>query len=268
MTLRNVRNFIFVVAFITLLMVVSNMFTSNTLGNAVQTVLDLTTLQEVVFAVDQMEVALEEERIAVGQFQLSGDEELLDRIYAARDLYDKHWSVIMENQREDQADLLATIAANRTTYEGLLDEVISSYQSNPSNNDSASRLSSAITYYLQVLDPSIASFAEPEVENFARRVEVEKVIATNLQARETVTAVVGLALSLAGVVMAVVYVVGTQRIVTAITKIIDAANAISRGDLDVPIDVGQPGEIGELAQAIERMRTSLKAAIERLRRSM
>jgi len=266
MTLKNVRNFIFVIAIITLLMVVANMFTSNTLSNAVQAVLDLTTLQEVVFAVDQMNVALEEERIAVGQFQLSGDEELLTRMYAARDTYDEHWGVIMANRRDEQIDLLTTIADNRETYQFMLDEVISSYQSNPSNNDSASKLSTAITYFLQVLDPSISSFAEPEIENFASRVEVEKVIATNLQARETVTAIVGLALSLAGVVMSFVYVIGTQRIVASITKIIDAANSISRGDLDVPIDVDQPGEIGELASAIERMRTSLKAAIERLRR--
>ena len=266
MTLRNVRNFIFVVAIIILLMVVSNMFTSNTLGNAVQTVLDLTTLQEVVFSVGQMEVALEEERIAVGQFQLSGDDELLTRIYDARNMYDTHWQVIEVNRREEQAELLSNIANTRETYQNMLDEVIISYQSNPSNNDSASKLSSAITYFLQNLDPAISSFAEPEIENFAKRVEVEKVVATNLQARETITAVVGLALSLAGVVMAFVYVIGTQRIVASITKIIDAANSISRGDLDVPIEVDQPGEIGELAKAIERMRTSLKAAIERLRR--
>ncbi len=40
---------------------------------------------------------------------------------------------------------------------------------------------------------------------------------------------------------------------------------ISRGDLDIPIEINQAGEIGELAKAIDRMRTSLKAAIERLR---
>lgn len=266
MTLKNVRNFIVIVAIITLLMVAGNMFTSNTLGKSVQTVLDLTTLQEVVNAVDQLEVAQEEERIAVGQFQLSGDDELLSRIYAARDVYDKHWNVIIENQRDEQAELLSTIAENRATYQGLLDDVINSYQANPSNNDSASKLSTAITYYLQVLSPSIASFAEPEIENFAKRVEVEKIAATNLQARQTITVVLGLALSIAGVVMALVYVIGTQRIVSAITDIINAANSISRGDLDVPINVDQPGEIGELAKAIERMRTSLKAAIERLRR--
>lgn len=266
MTLKNVRNFIFIIAIITLFMVVSNLFTTNTLSNAVQAVLDLTTLQEVVFAVDQMNVALEEERIAVGQFQLSGDEELLTRMYVARDAYDEHWSVIMANRRDEQTELLSTIAANRETYLSLLDDVVSSYQSNPSNNDSASKLSVAITYFLQVLDPSISSFAEPEIENFASRVEVEKVVATNLQARETITSIVGLIISLAGVIMAFVYVLGTQRIVASITKIINAANSISRGDLDVAINVDQPGEIGELAKAIERMRTSLKAAIERLRR--
>ena len=58
----------------------------------------------------------------------------------------------------------------------------------------------------------------------------------------------------------------TNRMLNAIHRIVDAANSISRGDLDVPIDVAQGGEIGEMAQAIERMRTSLKAAIERLRR--
>jgi HAMP domain-containing protein len=61
-------------------------------------------------------------------------------------------------------------------------------------------------------------------------------------------------------------IVFSRRMIQAIQAIVDAANAISRGDMDVPIDVEQGGEIGELAQAIDRMRTSLRAAIERLRR--
>ena len=54
--------------------------------------------------------------------------------------------------------------------------------------------------------------------------------------------------------------------INSINDIVNAANAISRGDMDVQIDVDQIGEIGDLAQAIDRMRTSLRAAIERLRR--
>lgn len=44
-----------------------------------------------------------------------------------------------------------------------------------------------------------------------------------------------------------------------------AADSISRGDLDVPIAVSSGDEIGDLAESVERMRASLKAAIERLR---
>ncbi len=58
----------------------------------------------------------------------------------------------------------------------------------------------------------------------------------------------------------------STRLMNSMTSIIDATNAISRGDLDIPIEINQAGEIGELAKAIDRMRASLKAAIERLRR--
>jgi HAMP domain-containing protein len=63
-------------------------------------------------------------------------------------------------------------------------------------------------------------------------------------------------------------VIFSRRMINAINEIVDAADSISRGDMDVPINTDQVGEIGDLAKAIERMRTSLKAAIERLRRSM
>jgi HAMP domain-containing protein len=71
---------------------------------------------------------------------------------------------------------------------------------------------------------------------------------------------------LAVVVQVAAAVIFSRRMITSIQGIVDAANSISRGDMDVLIDVDQTGEIGELAKAIDRMRTSLKAAIERLRR--
>jgi HAMP domain-containing protein len=74
--------------------------------------------------------------------------------------------------------------------------------------------------------------------------------------------IVGVAM-VAQVVAALIF---SQRMVNSMAKIVEAADAISRGDLDVAIDVGPGGEIGELAASIDRMRTSLKAAIERLRR--
>jgi HAMP domain-containing protein len=61
-----------------------------------------------------------------------------------------------------------------------------------------------------------------------------------------------------------VFIAGT--VVKPIIELSAAADAMSRGQLDVPIAVRSDDEIGELARSIERMRASLKAAISRLSR--
>ena len=65
-------------------------------------------------------------------------------------------------------------------------------------------------------------------------------------------AAVGLALYLA------------RGIVRPVLHLSGAAESISRGDLDVEIAVDSRDEIGALAKSVDRMRASLKAAIERL----
>ncbi|MFQ3580488.1 MAG: HAMP domain-containing protein [Chloracidobacterium sp.] len=57
----------------------------------------------------------------------------------------------------------------------------------------------------------------------------------------------------------------SQRLTQPILKLTDAANRISLGELDEPISVATGDEIGELGESLERMRISLKQAIERLR---
>ncbi len=49
-----------------------------------------------------------------------------------------------------------------------------------------------------------------------------------------------------------------------IVRLTGVATAISLGELDARVEVGSRGEVGELAQAVERMRTSLKMTIDRL----
>jgi HAMP domain-containing protein len=51
-----------------------------------------------------------------------------------------------------------------------------------------------------------------------------------------------------------------------IVELTEAANRISLGELDVPITVASKDEIGTLGEALDRMRISLKQAIERLRK--
>ncbi|MFC5849929.1 HAMP domain-containing protein [Deinococcus petrolearius] len=57
-----------------------------------------------------------------------------------------------------------------------------------------------------------------------------------------------------------------RRIVQPITELVKVADAISLGDLTRPVRPGNNDEIGDLAQALERMRLSLEAAMDRLRR--
>ena len=57
-----------------------------------------------------------------------------------------------------------------------------------------------------------------------------------------------------------------RTIVKPITQLTDAAERMSMGDLEVKIDIKSKDEIGLLAQALNRMQTSLNMAMERMRR--
>ena len=57
-----------------------------------------------------------------------------------------------------------------------------------------------------------------------------------------------------------------RRVVQPIERLVKVADAISMGDLSRPVVAGRNDEIGDLAQALERMRLSLESAMERLRR--
>jgi len=47
-------------------------------------------------------------------------------------------------------------------------------------------------------------------------------------------------------------------------KLVDFASRISRGELDLEVDVAQTDEVGDLARSLERMRSSLHAVLTRL----
>jgi HAMP domain-containing protein len=71
---------------------------------------------------------------------------------------------------------------------------------------------------------------------------------------------VALLMAIAGAVVA------AQRLTRPIEELTEAANRISLGELDVPITVRTDDEIGTLGESLDRMRISLKQAIERLRK--
>jgi methyl-accepting chemotaxis protein len=75
-----------------------------------------------------------------------------------------------------------------------------------------------------------------------------------------VVTIVALLMAIAGAVYA------AQRLTRPIEELTEAANRISLGELDVPIAVQSDDEIGTLGESLDRMRISLKQAIERLRK--
>ncbi len=76
------------------------------------------------------------------------------------------------------------------------------------------------------------------------------------------------ALIAAGVAVSVIFaVLVAHGIILPIRQLTDAAGKISTGDLETPIVWDSNDEVGELARSLERMRSSLKAAIWRLSRA-
>jgi HAMP domain-containing protein len=67
------------------------------------------------------------------------------------------------------------------------------------------------------------------------------------------------------ILLGVIYVY-SRSVVRPILHLSQVADRISMGDLDAPIAVKAKGEVGVLAESIERMQVSVKAAIERLQR--
>lgn len=57
-----------------------------------------------------------------------------------------------------------------------------------------------------------------------------------------------------------------RQLIDPIVKLTRTADRLSLGELDSPVSAASNDEMGDLAEALERMRLSLKSAIERLRR--
>ena len=66
-----------------------------------------------------------------------------------------------------------------------------------------------------------------------------------------------------GVLLGIIYVYSAS-VVRPIRRLSEVADQISMGDLEVTVDVEGEGEVAKLGQSIERMRTSVKTAMERL----
>ena len=170
MELSNLRKFVVAQGFLVLLLVITAYFAATNLNQSLSLTLELTSLQEVVQATDNIKAALEEERISIGQYPLTGNDELLTRIEDAQLDYDQNWDVIVQNLAADQAQDIVDIEAAREIYKDLLVDIVTEYQSSPSNNTAANILRDAINYYLQNLEPKISNLTRPALQQLTSRV--------------------------------------------------------------------------------------------------
>ncbi|MEO6398121.1 MAG: HAMP domain-containing protein [Tepidiformaceae bacterium] len=73
-------------------------------------------------------------------------------------------------------------------------------------------------------------------------------------------------IALAGVAIALALAFVVSRTITGpIAHLVEVADRMSLGELDVTIDVDGNNEVGQLAESLRRMQSSLRSAIERLR---
>jgi HAMP domain-containing protein len=94
---------------------------------------------------------------------------------------------------------------------------------------------------------------------FARLLSVGASTLGRLEAIEAVIITLGV---LAGIVALEI----GRRITNAVVKLTEKSDAISQGQVDLPIDVPGPAEIGSLGKSLDRMRISLKKSMEMLQK--
>lgn len=143
-------------------------------------------------------------------------------------------------------------------------------QSNPNghkvNLDSGTYVTSRVTFVNQDGRITPVQGAIPANATLARRVSVGIIdsqsqrILWNILLLSILATLIGLGIA------SLLARQAAQRIVQPISDLVKAADSISLGDLTRPVKSTTNDELGDLAQALERMRLSLEAAMDRLRR--
>ena len=221
----------------------------------------LVEIHAVVQAVDSSTESMLVERALLTQYVATGEERYTVDASAARSSYWDSWATVTEYGVEQQLEMVGELQEAVPTYANLLDWAVEGYEQNPGELALAlAQFNAADEFYGQTLSPLRDSlYDQLSAEVDAAEASIARLLTTML----AVAIVVGLLALVASLLAA--YLV-SRGITRAATHLAAAAEGISRGDLDVTIDVRTGDEMQDLAESLERMRISLKAAVERLRR--
>ena len=251
------------------LLIIIAVFSANSLNQTQTLTSDLIEYQKVVQATNQCKEAIFTSRVGIVQTYLTGTRSGLSRTATARADYDSWWEVIKEYRTIGKAQLLHDIEVIRLEYDRRLDQAITSLNANPDALDEGdpdvldiinANLDFADSYAYSTMLPALDRLYEPELKALEE-------LAISAERRASVMTTLAVLFGFSSVIVgaAAAYLI-SRGITRSTSELSNAADAISRGDLDIPIKINTGDEMEDLADSIERMRNSLRAAIERLRR--
>ena len=230
------------------------------LNRARETTEVLIQIQEVLLATDSAAGKIFEERVALDKYIFTGDEEGKTEFENAKDVYEASWEIVKANRGDEIPELIRDVELARTVNHRLYSQTIVYHETDLSQLVNVmDKMTEADAYYEENLQPAMEKLREEELWRAQQIAENARSISNTLMI--VVAIVSGLALVIS---VWAAYTIG-RGITNAAVHLKDATESISRGELDVKIDVKTGDEMETLAESIERMRVSLKAAIERLR---
>jgi HAMP domain-containing protein len=154
--------------------------------------------------------------------------------------------------------ILTALRSQQDTIVRLLGEALAAHQANPAD--------AAVSSKIQAAEGAVASqLAVADGVQTSHAAFIDQQLA--LDDRQAVTLLgINIALGLLALVVAAFLAIRISGgIVRSITNLRNAADGMSRGELDAPIELKTGDEMEDMAASIERMRLSLKAAMDRLR---
>jgi methyl-accepting chemotaxis protein len=229
------------------------------LGRARAGAQELADSQVVLEGLDRSVEYLLRERVALGHVWATGQIQRTVDAEEARGEFDAAWEVVRTYRVADSPNMVRAIELGHETYDGALQEAVALYEANPDDLAAVmARVGEADGMFYNALEPAIEQLRDREL---ARVQQVQASVDSLVTGMVAVASIAGA--SALVVAAAAAYLI-SRGIIRAAAHLSLAAESISRGDLDVPIEVTTGDEMEALAESIERMRVSLKAAIELL----
>ncbi|MCI0513215.1 HAMP domain-containing protein [candidate division KSB1 bacterium] len=213
-------------------------------------------------ALDEMTKILYEKRLTYLRYFMTRDKNHLNALAEIQGRYDKNLlSYLTLPLTEEEWALINKFSPLIKQYFTALDEATRYLETHPRDFSTASSRLVAADVLLDKEIIPIISQLEKDKQTVAD--EMVRQLKMSLNTSTTITIAVSIFAIVIATILSIVLGRNLSRPIIQLTR---AADAISLGDLSKSVSVKTRDEISDLAEAIERMRTSLQKAMERLRK--